>query len=311
VRRDGDGRIQAIVEAAEAKAADGRLDEFNVGLYAFRCEVLWDRLAGLPRSTTGEYYLTDLVGLLAAEGLAVGEISLQDPEEAIGVNTREHLAEAEAALRRRTNQRWMREGVTLIDPQTAYIGPMAELGRDVVIEPNTHVEGKTVVGAGSRLGPNSIIRDSRIGRMCSVVASVVEESEVEDEVQIGPFSHLRPGARIGEGSHIGNFAEVKNSRFGRGVRMGHFSYVGDASVGAQANIGAGTITCNFDGEKKHPTEIGAGAFIGSDTMLVAPVRVGERARTGAGSVVTRDVPDDSTAVGIPARVIRRKAGAHG
>jgi bifunctional UDP-N-acetylglucosamine pyrophosphorylase/glucosamine-1-phosphate N-acetyltransferase len=244
--------------------------------------------------------------MIVKEGLAVGEMDLHDPEEAIGVNTRRHLAEAEAALRRRTNERWMQAGVTLRDPATAYIGPEVVLESDVVIEANTHLEGATVVGIGSHLGPNTILRDARVGRRCRVFASVVEQAELEDEVEVGPFSHLRPGARIGRGSHLGNFAEVKNSRLAAGVRMGHFSYVGDAEVGESANIGAGTITCNFDGERKHPTHIGAGAFIGSDTMLVAPVRVGAGARTGAGSVVTRNVPDHSVAVGVPARVIRRK-----
>jgi bifunctional UDP-N-acetylglucosamine pyrophosphorylase/glucosamine-1-phosphate N-acetyltransferase len=235
----------------------------------------------------------------------VGSIQVEDHDEVIGINTREHLAQAEAALRRRINRHWMLEGVTLLDPTTVYIGPEVKIGRDSVVLPNTHLEGTTVVGAACRLGPNTVVRDSSIGDRCRVEASVVEEAKLEEEVQIGPFAHLRRGAHLCRGVHMGNFGEVKNSTLGPGVRMGHFSYVGDATIGPDVNVGAGTVTCNYDGEQKHRTEIEEGAFIGSDTMLVAPVRIGRGSRTGAGSVVTRDVPDWSVAAGVPARVIRR------
>jgi bifunctional UDP-N-acetylglucosamine pyrophosphorylase/glucosamine-1-phosphate N-acetyltransferase len=225
--------------------------------------------------------------------------------EIIGVNTREHLAQAEEAMRKRTNRHWMLAGVTILDPSATYIGPDVKLATDTIILPNTHLEGKTVVGSSCRLGPNTIIRDSTLGARCHVEASVVEGAVLEEDVEVGPFAHLRSGAKLHRGVHVGNFSEVKNSTLGAGVKMGHFSYIGDATVGEDVNIGAGTITCNFDGERKHPTEIGNNAFIGSDTMLVAPVRVGRGSRTGAGSVVTRDVPDWAVAVGIPARVIRR------
>jgi len=309
VVRGKDGSVQEIVEEAMATSAQRSIDELNVGVYCFRSTWLWARLPRVRLSPQGEHYLTDLVGMASAEGEKVATLPLEDEDEAIGVNTREHLAEAEAALRRRVNRRWMIAGATLRDPATTYIGPGVEIGPDTVIEPNTHLEGQTVIGPGCHLGPNSIVRDSILGANCSVEASVVEGAELAEDVHIGPFSHLRAGARLGRGVHVGNFGEVKNSTFGPGVRMGHFSYIGDATVGADVNIGAGTITCNFDGERKHPTEIGDGAFIGSDTMLVAPVRIGRRARTGAGSVVTRDVPDDSVAVGVPARVIRRTRAA--
>ena len=305
VRRQG-GAIQEIVEEAVATSAQREIGELNVGVYCFQPAWLWAHLPRVRLSPQGELYLTDLVGMAAAEGGTVGSVPLDDADEAIGINTREHLAEAEAALRRRMNRKWMLAGVTVRDPATAYIGPLAELGADTVIEPNTIIEGRTRVGPGCRLGPNSILRDSVLGANCVVEASILEGAELEQDVSVGPFSHLRPGARLGRGVHVGNFGEVKNSTLGPGVRLGHFSYIGDATVGPDVNIGAGTITCNFDGERKHPTEIGEGAFIGSDTMLVAPVRIGRRARTGAGSVVTRDVPDDSVAVGVPARVIRRK-----
>jgi len=200
----------------------------------------------------------------------------------------------------------MLAGVTMLDPAATYIGPLVTLGSDTVILPNTTLEGRTTIGVGCSLGPNAIVRDSTIGDRCQVEASVLEGARLEDDVDVGPFSHLRPGAHLKKGVHVGNFGEIKNSTLGAGTKMGHFSYVGDASIGEGVNIGAGTITCNFgrDGKKRR-TEIGRGAFIGSDTMLVAPVRVGEEAVTGAGAVVTKDVPDRGVAVGMPARVIRK------
>ncbi len=310
VLRDAQGRIQAVIEEAHATPEQRAIRELNVGAYCFRGDWLWGQLEALPLSPKGEYYLTDLVERAAREPGGVAAVSVEDRDETIGVNTREHLAQAEAALRARINRRWMLAGVTLVDPATTYIGSEVKLGQDTVILPNTHLEGRTVIGRGCRIGPNTIVRDSTIGDDCRVEASVVEGATLEEEVDIGPFAHLRQGAHLCRGVHMGNFGEVKNSRLGPGVKMGHFSYVGDATIGAEANIGAGTVTCNFDGERKHRTEIGAGAFIGSDTMLVAPVRIGEGARTGAGSVVTHDVPDHSVAVGVPARVIRRLKKDH-
>jgi bifunctional UDP-N-acetylglucosamine pyrophosphorylase/glucosamine-1-phosphate N-acetyltransferase len=199
----------------------------------------------------------------------------------------------------------MLDGVTIIDPQTTYIGPEVSLGRDTTLFPNTYLEGATTIANACQIGPCTMIRDSKVGNGCQIFFSVLQQAILDDDVSVGPFAHLRPRAHLMRGVHMGNFGEVKNSTLGPGAKMGHFSYLGDATVGEEANIGAGTITCNFDGEKKHPTEIGAHAFIGSDTMLIAPVRVGDRARTGAGAVVTRDVPDDTLAVGMPARAIKK------
>jgi bifunctional UDP-N-acetylglucosamine pyrophosphorylase / glucosamine-1-phosphate N-acetyltransferase len=304
--RDPSGRILGIVEEAEASPEQLLIHEFNVGAYCFESEWLWSHLRQLPKSRKGEYYLTDLVGLAIAEGAGVEGREVMDEDEVIGINTREHLAQAEAALRRQINQRWLLAGVTLQDPATCYIGPQVVIGKDTTILANTHLEGATTIGEGCVLGPGTIVRQSTIGDRCSLELSVVEQAVLEDEVDIGPFAHLRPGAHLMRGVHMGNFGEVKNSTLGPGVKMGHFSYIGDANVGAETNIGAGAITCNYsrDGKKNH-TEIGAGAFIGSDSMLVAPVTIGAGAVTGAGSVVTRDVPDDSLAVGHPARVIRK------
>jgi bifunctional UDP-N-acetylglucosamine pyrophosphorylase/glucosamine-1-phosphate N-acetyltransferase len=303
--RDGSGDVSTVVEEAAATPEQLLLREVNVGAYCFHGEWLWEALPRLPLSPKGEYYVTDLVSIALLDRKSVGVVAVEDPDEIIGVNTREHLAEAEAALRLRIHRRWMLAGVTLQDPASTYIGPEVTLGADTVVLANTHLEGRTSVGGGCTLGPNTVIRDSVIGDGCSVEASVLEGSRLEEQVKVGPFAHLRPGARLMRGVHMGNFGEVKDSTLGPGTKMGHFSYVGDAEIGPKVNIGAGAITCNYDGEKKNPTRIGEGAFIGSDTMLVAPVEVGKGARTGAGAVVTKDVPDDSVAVGAPARVIRK------
>jgi bifunctional UDP-N-acetylglucosamine pyrophosphorylase/glucosamine-1-phosphate N-acetyltransferase len=199
----------------------------------------------------------------------------------------------------------MLAGVTLVDPTRIYIEPGVRIGQDSVIWPGTYLQGDTEIGSECTLGPDTIVRKSRIGDRSRVFASVVEEAQVEEDVHIGPYAHLRSGAHLARGVHLGNFGEVKNSYLGPSTKMGHFSYIGDAQIGSDVNIGAGTITCNFDGEKKNTTEIGPGVFIGSDTMLVAPVKVGEGARTGAGAVVTKDIPPYTLSVGVPARPIRK------
>lgn len=303
--RDERGALVRIQEAAHATEKELMIRELNVGAYCFGAEWLWRSLPQLEVSPKGEYYLTDLLALAVENGERVATSEVMDPTESVGINNRLHLAEAEAILRGRVNREWMLAGVTMQDPNSIYIESEVRLAPDVVLLANTHLHGETVVGEGSHIGPNTVVRRSTIGRGCRIRSSVLEGAVLEDKVDVGPFSHLRDGAHLERGVHIGNYGEVKNSRLGRGVKMGHFSYMGDASVGENANIGAGTITCNYDGEKKHRTEIGEGAFIGSDTMLVAPVRIGRGARTGAGSVVTKDVPDSSVAVGVPARVIRK------
>jgi len=245
------------------------------------------------------------VELAAKDNLPVQTIRIDDVEETIGINTRVHLAEVEAAMRRRINEGHMLNGVTMIDPASTYIEAGVKIGRDTVVMPNTCLQGKTEIGEGNVIGPNSILRDTKIGNFCKVLASVAEGAVLEDYVEMGPFARLRRGAHLGNRVHMGNFGEVKDSYLGEGVKMGHFSYIGNAQIGANVNIGAGTITCNYDGEKKHPTEIGEDVFIGSDTMLVAPVKIGAGARTGAGAVVTKNVPEDTLAVGVPARAIKK------
>jgi bifunctional UDP-N-acetylglucosamine pyrophosphorylase/glucosamine-1-phosphate N-acetyltransferase len=305
IARQPNGDVQAIIEDAQATPEQKMIRELNVGLYSFEAEFLWSELPTLPLSPKGEYYLTDLVAVAVSQHKRVVAITTDDLDEAIGVNTRVHLAECETVMRKRINRRWMEAGVTMIDPATTLIESSATLSADAVILPNTQIIGRTVIGGNTVIGPNTHIADSKIGSHCKVFSSVVEEATIEDHVEIGPYAHLRKGAHLASGVHLGNFGEVKNSYLGAGVRMGHFSYIGDAKIGANTNIGAGTITCNYDGERKNETIVGDDVFIGSDTMLVAPITLGNRSRTGAGSVVTKNVPDDSLAVGIPAR-IRKK-----
>jgi bifunctional UDP-N-acetylglucosamine pyrophosphorylase/glucosamine-1-phosphate N-acetyltransferase len=306
ILRAADGSVEAIVEEAVATPKQREIRELNVGAYCFQSEWLWDALQRIQKNAEkGEYYLTDVVEFAVRDGLLVEAVIDDDWTETIGINTRVHLAQAEAALRQRINVQHMLKGVSLVDPASTYIESDVTIGRDTVILPNTHVLGKSVIGEANLIGPNTIIRDSTIGNGCKVLASVLEGALLEDDVDMGPFAHLRRGAHLGRHVHMGNFGEVKDSYLAPGVKLGHFSYIGDATIGENTNIGAGTITCNYDGEKKNPTEIGAEAFIGSDTMLVAPVKIGAGARTGAGAVVTRDVPADTLAVGMPARSIKK------
>lgn len=304
--RDANGRVTGIVEEADATPAQRAIRELNCGVYCFDAAWLWENLARLqPSGKKQEYYLTNLVARAVQRGRAIETIPSTDANQFIGINTRVQLAQAEKIMRGRINAALMLNGVTLIDPATTYIDADVEIAADTRIEPNTRIIGKTRVGSECEIGPNTIIADSTIGARCRVLASVLEGAMLEDDVEMGPFTHLREGAYLGRGVHLGNYVEVKNSKLGAEAKAGHFSYIGDAEIGARTNIGAGTITCNYDGTRKSKTVIGEDAFIGSDTMLVAPVTIGNRARTGAGSVVTKDVPDDALAVGAPARVLRK------
>ncbi len=294
VQRDDRGRIAAIVEQKEL-SRDSSSKEINAGVYVFRADFLRRNLPRLEKHrAAGEYYLTDLAAAAAADGTPAFAAELADPEEAAGINDRRQLAQAEAVLRRRILDRLMIGGVTITDPAATYVGAEVRVGGDTVLFPGTILEGKTRVGKHCRLGPWVRLRDSRLGVGVEVRdGSVVEDSVVRAGAVIGPMARLRPGTTVGAGARVGNFVEIKQSTLGDGAKASHLTYLGDAVVGAGANIGAGTITCNYDGERKHRTVIGAGAFIGSDTMLVAPVKVGRRAVIGAGSVITRDVPDEA------------------
>ena len=305
VRKD-DGTVEAIVEEYVATPEQREIKELNVGAYCFKADWLWDALHRIEKNPKkGEYYLTDIVEIAVRENLPVQALVHDDFMETIGINTRIHLSEAEAVLRMRINREHMLNGVSMMDPASTYIEVGVTIGKDTMIMPNTYIHGNTEIGEGNVIGPSTIIRNSRIGNGCKVLASVLEGAVLEDDVDIGPFARLRKGAHLKSHVHMGNFGEVKDSILHEGVKMGHFSYIGNADIGANTNIGAGTITCNYDGVGKHPTEIGEDAFIGSDTMLVAPLKLGNGARTGAGAVVTKNVPDDTLVVGMPARAIRK------
>ena len=304
--RSPNGSVSGIVEEADADAGTLAINEVSTGAICFRAAWLWEALPKVPMSSSGEVYATDLIAAAARQGERIETLSTRDADEALGVNSRIDLSEASAAMQRRLRKKWMLAGVSMPDPSFVYIDFDVVIGEDSVILPNTHVTGRSKIGRGCRIGPNSIVADSTIGDRCEVVASMVEESTTEEGVSVGPFSHIRPGSHLERGVRIGNFAEVKNSRIGAGTKSGHFSFIGDADVGADVNIGAGTVTVNYDGREKHRTTVGDGAFIGCDTMLIAPVTVGERSDTGAGAVVRDDIPPDSRAVGVPARLIPRR-----
>ena len=303
VVRDEAGAVDRIVERKDATDAEIAVNEINSGLYAFDAAWLRGRIGSLrPSPKTGELYLTELVELARRDGRLVVAVTVEDDGRLTGINDRAELAQAEWDLRTRLNAEHMRNGVTMRDPSTVYLDATVTLAEDVTIEPNVILRGATSVGAGTTIGAGSQVIDSTIGADCLVWASVVESSTIEDGAKVGPYSHLRPGSVVGPGAEVGNFAELKNARLGRGVKQHHMSYLGDAELGDGTNVGAGTITANYDGRTKHRTTIGRRVFLGVDTMLRAPLTVGDDAKTGAGAVVTKDVPAGKLAVGVPARI---------
>ena len=312
VVRGPDGSVQAIVEHEAADDATRDLDEVNAGTYCFDAGWLRANVAAVPASSTGEHYLTDLVSIAVAAGRRVVVVRAPRPELAMGINDRVGLAAAERLARTEIAERHMRRGVTIVDPASTFIDAEVEIGQDARLEPWTILSGATVIASEAVIGPQAQVHGSSIGARTIVWASVVESSTVAEDVQVGPYSHIRPGCVIGPRCRIGNFAELKQAQVGAESQVHHFSYLGDAELGDGVNIGAGAVTANFDGAVKHRTTIGAGAFIGVDTMLRAPISIGPGARTGAGAVVTRDVPAGETVVGMPARRIgtRRRNPDH-
>ncbi|MQF82753.1 UDP-N-acetylglucosamine diphosphorylase/glucosamine-1-phosphate N-acetyltransferase [SAR202 cluster bacterium AD-802-E10_MRT_200m] len=306
IHRNQYGQVKKIIEAEELPVQQGEIQEFNGGVYCFRSELLWSRLENLTPSQRGEIRLTDLIVEVDQSGGQIETVQPTSNLELLGVNTRLQLAQVEGVIREKIRNACMMDGVTLIDPSATYIDSTVEIASDSVIFPNTYLYGQTRIGSGSAVGPNTIIIDSSVGEDCKILGSVVQGSVLENNATVGPFSHLRPGSTVETGVHIGNFVEIKESHVGQDSRIGHFSYIGDATLGSEVNIGAGTVTCNFDGMEKNLTVIGSNAFIGSSSMLVAPVQIGPRAITGAGSVVTEDVASDSLVVGVPARPRRQK-----
>jgi len=303
VVRDEAGIVDRIVEHKDATEDELAVTEINSGLYAFDGAWLRKRIGSLKASPkTGELYLTELVELAREDGRVVVALTVDDDGRLLGINDRAELAQAEWDMRTRINAAHMINGVTMRDPSTVYADATVILAADVTIEPNVILRGETSVGAGTVIGAGSQVVDSTIGADCLVWASIVEEATIDDGARIGPLSHLRPGSVVGKNAEVGNFAELKNARLGEGVKQHHVSYLGDADLGAGTNVGAGTITANFDGTSKHRTTVGERVFLGVDTMLRAPVTLGDDSKTGAGAVVTKDVPAGKLAVGVPARI---------
>ena len=306
VKRSESREIIAIVEERDADDTELAIREINVGAYCFDAPWLWENIDNIPLASNGEIYLTGLIRLAADQCKIICSVPTTKPYESLGINTRIQLAQAESFLRGSIRDQWMLNGVTIADPESVYIDADVQIGIDTVIYPNTHIRGRSKIGEDCEIGPNSVILDSLIGNDCKVISSVVEGSTMEDRSDVGPYSHIRPGSKLQKNVHVGNFAEVKESRLGPGTKIGHFSYIGDAEVGSNVNIGAGTITCNYDGDTKNQTHIGDDVFVGSDTMLIAPVQLGDRSATGAGSIVNKDVPPDALAIGAPARIRSKK-----
>ncbi len=309
VVRDGLGKVTGIVEEAEMLEEHKAITEVNAGIYCFEAEWLLSSLEGLRPGKKGELYLTDLIAMALEAGRPAEGYVTKDQADALGINDRIQLAMAEGLMRERIRENWMRNGVTFVDPPSTFVDADVRIGQDTVIYPFTTIVGRTTIGEECEIGPHAIIKESVVGDRCKVEGALLEGASLAAEVQVGPFCHLRSGSRLETGVHLGNFVEVKKSHLAKGAKAGHFSYIGDAIVGENVNIGAGTVTCNYDGVRKNQTIIEDDAFIGSDCMLVAPVRVGARARTGAGSVVTKDVPPDATVVGVPARKVPAKPQA--
>jgi len=312
VVRNAAGDIEAIVEAADATPAERALSTINTGLMAFDARWLWANLHAVPASpVSAERYLPALVPIARAQGRRVVGCEVADAAETIGCDDAAKLAAAEAVWQGRLRAQVLAQGVQLRDPATTYLHRGVAMAPDTVIMPNTSLEGATTVGRGSRLGPGTRLIDAQLGERCVVEASRIEGSRLGAGVTVGPYAHIRAACAIGDGCEIGSHAELKATILGAGVRVHHFSYLGDTEVGEGANIGAGTVTCNFDGIAKHRTVIGKRAFVGSDTLLVAPVSLGDGAATGAGSVVTHDVAAGALVYGAPARVRRRRADQQG
>ncbi|WP_342319398.1 bifunctional UDP-N-acetylglucosamine diphosphorylase/glucosamine-1-phosphate N-acetyltransferase GlmU [Corynebacterium mayonis] len=295
--RDGAGAVQAIVEEKDATAQQRRITEVNSGVFAFDAAVLRDALTRIDtKNAQGELYITDVVGIAHSDGKVVNAFTAPDARELAGVNDRLQLADAGKELNRRTVERAMRSGATVVDPATTWIGVDVELGRDVIIHPNTQLWGLTTVGDRAEIGPDTTLTDMEIHEDAKVVRTQGERSIIGAGASVGPFTYIRPGTELGAGGKLGGFVESKNAKIGEGSKVPHLTYIGDATVGRESNIGASSVFANYDGVRKHHTTIGDYCRTGSDTMFVAPVNVGDGAYTGAGTVVTKDVPAGALAI---------------
>jgi bifunctional UDP-N-acetylglucosamine pyrophosphorylase/glucosamine-1-phosphate N-acetyltransferase len=298
---DASGNVSAIVEHRDCSAEQRRINLINAGIYCFH----WPQLAAvLPQLSTdndqGELYLTDTVAMLSP----AMHLEVANADEISGINDRLQLSQCEAVLQERLRRHWMGEGVTFIDPASCTLSEGCRFGRDVVVEPQCHMRGNTSIGSGSHIGPGCLIDDSQIGENCRVLQSVLRQAQVAADCSVGPFAQLRPGSQVGQACHIGNFVEVKNSTLASGVKVNHLSYIGDADLGERVNVGAGTITANYDGLRKHRTVIGAGSKTGANSVLVAPITLGSNVTVGAGSTLTKDVPSGALALGRAKQLVK-------
>ncbi len=299
------GKIVSIIEEKEASEQEKKIQEINAGVYCFNSKELWETLKKIDnKNEKGEYYLTDIISIQVKENKNVETYLLEDNLEVLGINSKVELAQANIILRERKNNNLMEDGVILIDPNNTYIEENVKIGRDTVIYPGALIQGKTTIGENCTILGNTRIIDCEIGNSIKIESSVLEESILDDFVTIGPFAHLRPKTHLKEKVHVGNFVEVKKSTLEKGVKVGHLTYLGDAIIGENTNIGAGTITCNYDGKNKFKTIIGKDSFIGSNTMLVAPIKIEDCGMTAAGSVITKDVPSKSLAVARSKQIIK-------
>ena len=305
--KNDSGDIIGIVEQRDLLPEQESINEISGGIYCFRIDWLKDNLDKVAQSKiTKEFYLTELIAIAHGQGHHIDSYLDTSSIEIMGVNNKLELSIAEKIIQKKILNNLMINGITIKDPYTTYIDSDVKLGKDSIILANTHLCGRSIFGERSTIGPNSIIRDTIVGDDCKIVNSFVEKSELKNKVSIGPFSHIRPDCILHTNVHIGNYVETKNSDIGENTKIGHFGYIGDSKIGMNVNIGAGTITCNYDGKEKHTTTIQDGSFIGSDTMLIAPVNIGQNVITGAGSVVNRDVPNNSKVIGAPAKIINNR-----
>jgi bifunctional UDP-N-acetylglucosamine pyrophosphorylase/glucosamine-1-phosphate N-acetyltransferase len=304
--RDEKGEVLGIIEEKDLASSQKEIDECNSGIYVFERSMLDKALGKIqPNKKSGEYHLPDVLKYILGTGGMIKAVPIEDPMEALGVNTRLELSEASDYLRWRTIESHMEKGVTFVDPGSTWIGPEVKIGKDTIIHPGTIIMGKSSVSSNSEIGPYTEVNDSKIGSGCCIRHSVLSNCVVDNNVKIGPYAHIRPGTRIREGAKVGNFVEMKKVDFGKGSKSGHLTYLGDAKIGKDVNIGAGTITCNFDGKNKYETEIGDETFIGSDSILVAPIKIGKNCYTAAGSTLNMDIPANSLAFGRARQVVKK------
>ena len=303
--RDAQGQVECIVEQKDCTPEQAAVTECNSGFYCFDAQYLFDALNRVSNENAqGEFYLTDVIGIARADGRSVVALCAEDPEECLGINTRLQLSVAAKVMQRRMNTAFMLAGVTMLDPETVWIVPGVAIEHDVELLPQTMLMGKTSVASGSVIGPNTRLTDTVFGHDCVLDETVAVEAVIEDGCHCGPRAYLRPQTRLCEGAKAGTYVEIKKSTIGKGSKVPHLSYIGDTTMGDGVNIGAGSITCNYDGQNKWPTVIGDNTFIGSDTMMVAPVTIGDDALVGAGSVITADVPDGALALGRARQIIK-------